>query len=93
MKQLKEHNIDLQTYFYDPQKEGDLNCEIIRKIFLRCTVPKSHFQGMKSGFYFTKHTNHLNGKSISYEGKPVKVILDQSPSPTDSSKGNIIWFN
>ena len=81
------------------EKEGDLNCEITQNRLLRCIVPKSHFKGMKSGYYFTKHTNHLNGKSTSYEGTPIKVILEDSPSPTDStspndnSKGNIIWFN
>ena len=30
MKRLIEHNIDLQTYFYDPQKEGDLNYSKMR---------------------------------------------------------------
>ena len=30
MKQLIEHNIDLQTYFYDPQKEGNLNYSKMR---------------------------------------------------------------
>ena len=41
-------------------------------------MPKSHFEGKETGYYFLKHTNHLNGKSTSYEGVPVKVILDGS---------------
>ena len=75
------------------EKEEDLNCEITQNMLLRCTVPKSHFKGMESGYYFTKHTNHLNGKSTSYEGIPIKVILDDSPSPNNGSKRNIIWYS
>ena len=39
-------------------------------------MPKSHFDGLRSGYYFTKHTNHLGGKSTSYEAPPIKVILN-----------------
>ncbi len=60
----------------------DLECENINKHWKRCTVPKSHFKGLENGYYFTKHQNHLNGKSISYEAPPVKVILSDSNSST-----------
>ena len=56
----------------------DLNCQTIGKHVKRCTVPKSHFEGLKSGYYFPKHNNHLGTKSTSYENPPVKVILDDS---------------
>ena len=61
----------------------DLECENINKRLKRCTVPKSHFKGLESGYYFTKHQNHLNGKSISYEVPPVKVILSDPGSDSD----------
>ena len=70
----------------------DLKCQIIGREVKRCTVPKSHFKGLKSGYYFTKHNNHLGTKSTSYEGRPVKVILDDSSKPTDNSKGYMNSF-
>ena len=70
----------------------DLNCQTIGKEIKRCTVPKSHFTGLKSGYYFTKHNNHLGTKSTSYEGRPVKVFLDDSSKPTDDGKGYMNSF-
>lgn len=52
----------------------DLECIDSGKI-KKCKVPKSHFEG-KSGYYFIMHSNHLNGKSFSYEVRPIKVILE-----------------
>ena len=34
---------------------------------LTCIVPKSHFKGKESGYYFLMHTNHLNNLSYLYE--------------------------
>jgi len=65
----------------------DLECENINKNWKRCTVPKSHFKGLENGYYFTKHQNHLNGKSISYEAPPVEVILSSS-DPNSNSNPN-----
>ena len=56
----------------------DLSCEKRKNNFVRCNVTKNHFDGKKSGYYFTKHTNHLGGKSTYYESAPVKVILKES---------------
>ena len=47
-------------------------------------MPKSHFEGKETGYYFLKHSNHLNSKSTCYESFPVKVILD-GPDSSDSS--------
>ena len=69
------------------EDKGDLSCEIKPNRILRCTVTKSHFDGKKSGYYFTKHTNHKNGKSSFYESSPIKVILNDSPAPVPS-QGN-----
>ena len=62
------------------EKKGDLACENLGQMAKRCSVPKSHFEGKNSGYYFTKHQNHLSGKSFSYEAPPVKVILSKSSS-------------
>ena len=53
----------------------DLVCETLGKETKRCKVPKSHFNGKESGYYFTKHSNFLDGKSFSYEAPPIKIIL------------------
>ena len=63
------------------EEANDLTCQTIGKQIKRCTVPKSHFEGKKNGYYFTMHSNHLNGKSYSYDAPPVKVILNDSPDP------------
>ena len=64
------------------EKAADLSCQTIGREIKRCTVPKSHFEGKQSGYYFIKHENHLGGKSTCYEGIPIKVILNDSPPPT-----------
>lgn len=69
----------------------DLECKVINSI-LKCEVPKSHFQGKTDGFYFLKHTFTNEEKIISYEVRPIKVLLDNHESDSDShsdSKGNI----
>jgi hypothetical protein len=53
----------------------DLICETLGRRTKRCKVPRSHFNGKESGYYFTKHANHLDGKSYSYEAPPIKIIL------------------
>jgi len=55
----------------------DLTCEALSREIKRCKVPISHFNGKESGYYFTKHSNHLDGKSFSYEAPPIKIILPE----------------
>lgn len=50
----------------------DLKCKY-KGIIKTCVVPKSHFNGKKSSFYFS-HKNHLKEQPISCEIPPVKVI-------------------
>ena len=64
------------------EKEKDLECQLINGI-LKCDVSKSHFNGEKNGFYFLKHTSTNANKIISYEVRPIKVILE------NHSKGKI----
>ena len=67
---------------------GDLSCEKIKNRLKRCIVPKSHFEGRKSGYYFTKHTNHLGSKSTNYEVAPVNVILDDQDKSDDPDESD-----
>ena len=53
---------------------------------LTCIVPKSHFKGKESGYYFLMHTNHLNNLSYLYEVSPIKVILPESETDQDSEQ-------
>ena len=68
------------------QNKGELSCQNQNR-FLRCTVPKSHFEGAKDKYYFIKHNNHLNSKSTYYEISPIEIILNSSGP---DSKGNIL---
>lgn len=77
---------NLKGITFNEDKE-DLKCENFGTVYKKCEVPKSHFIGKKSGYYFTKCTNHNGGKTIFYEIPPVKVIL----SPDDETQqGNHI---
>lgn len=82
-------NDSLSIYYYMEEASGldgitfnensnDLECENLNKKIKKCTVNKDHFVQNINKFYFTKHTNHLNGKSISYEAPPIKVIVKSS---------------
>ena len=82
-----EYNIDYPPYVVGitfNENKPDLDCQTFGEEIKRCTLPKSYFEGKKSGYYFTKHDNHFDGKSFNYEVAPVKVILDDT-----NSKGNI----
>ena len=79
-----EHSVGVIGATFNEEK-GDLSCEKRENGLLRCTVPESHFEGKKSGYYFTKHTNHMKSKSAAYESSPIKVILKDSIP----SKGSI----
>ena len=72
----------------------DLSCQTMGRDVRRCIVPKSHFVGLTSGYYFIKHQNHLGGKSTNYEAPPFKVILNDSPSDgsADYFKGDLLSF-
>ena len=42
----------------------------------KCLLPKSHFQGKKSGYYYTHYSNDYNTSSIAYDTKPFKINLE-----------------
>ena len=69
---------------YNEEAE-DLECEIISIELKRCKIPKEHFKGKKSGYYFVMHKNHFNKKTINYEVPPIQVIIDESIEPTDTT--------
>ena len=60
------------------ENSNDLECENLDKNIKKCSVNKDHFVQNVNKCYFTKHTNHLNGKSNSYEAPPIKVIVKSS---------------
>ena len=69
------------------ENKPDLSCAKRDNGLLRCTVPRNHFEGKQSGYYFIKHTNFKNTKSTNYESTPVKVIVSGvEPKP---GKGSI----
>ena len=60
------------------ENSNDLECKNLDKNIKKCSVNKDHFVQNVNKYYFTKHTNHLNGKSNSYEAPPIKVIVKSS---------------
>ena len=70
----------------------DLICQTTGRDVKRCTVPKSHYNGLKNGYYFTKHQNLLGGKSNNYEVPPVKVILNDSPIFVNGNFSSFILY-
>lgn len=71
----------------------DLKCDMDSKRTQTCIVPKSHFKGKKSGFYFISHKNYLNSQSINYEAPPVKIILsDEGDNSNQNNTFTIILF-
>ena len=82
-------NPDSLTGITFNENQQDLVCEEVGRQGKRCIVPKSHFTGKSTGYYFTKHQNHLNRKSFLYEAPPIKVILPDSDSDSNL-KGNDI---
>ena len=61
-----------------------LKCQIKREIsILECIVPKSHFEGKKSGYYYTIYENDYNFKLTWYQIPPVQVILNEPDIETE----------
>lgn len=70
------YNLDKLTLNLESE---NLKCEANYKYTtIQCIVPKSHFQGKKSGYYYLYYTNFLGGKSLFYEVEAFKVILSGS---------------
>ena len=58
---------------------NNLNCKYLTNM-LSCSVPITHFEGKKEGYYDTyysktEHTYNIN--SIYYDASPFKVILPE----------------
>ena len=55
--------------------DGDyLNCINI-EYNLKCTVPKSHFDGKSNGYYYIHHKNNADKYTVDYDTFGFKVIL------------------
>ena len=58
----------------------DLDCRLPedeKSIFV-CKVPKSHFNGAKTGYYFVRHKSEVNGYMSHYEAFGVNYVLSKS---------------
>ena len=74
----------------------------ITKSFVSCTVPKSHFDGSKSGSYYLYHREYFSYNYIRYyELPPVQIILPKetdifikitSVSTVEIIKGTVIFI-
>ena len=71
----------------------DLKCEKNLNVY-RCIVPKSHFNGAKSGLYYIYHATILTegNKVKNYELPPLKVILSDSDESKSSYKNIFSYF-
>ena len=82
-----ELNFTVYGYLYDLKGNLTLNPKIDNVkcehgyggyLLFHYTVPKSHFKGETSGYYYLYYTNSFGEKSIFYEVTPFKVILSGS---------------
>ena len=79
----------------NPDSDTSLNCKKSIK-YMECSIPKSHFDNKKNGYYNIYHKNHLNEFAISYEAPLINVILPvEEPiqteiTPVESQESNIL---
>ena len=57
---------------------SDLDC-VVQSQIMKCTVPKSHFDGKSGGYYYIHHENN-NYYYINYESFGINVILSGKDS-------------
>ena len=57
----------------EPKLES-LSCDY-KEEYINCNIPKSYFQGQKTGYYNIYQNNHLGSKSPCYEAEPIKVVM------------------
>ena len=70
------YNLDKLTLNLESE---NLKCEANYKYTtIQCIVPKSHFKGEKSGYYYLHYPDSLGDISLYYEANPFKVILSGS---------------
>ena len=69
----------------NPESE-ELDCEELYYNFKikKCLVPKTHFNGKESGYYYTYYLNGENGLNINYDISPILVSLP---------KGDVLIIN
>ena len=75
----------------NPDSE-ELNCGFpLYEDDIKCLVPKSHFNGKQSGYYYTYYLNNKNGLNIFYEISPFLVILpkEDESKPEETKKKNL----
>ena len=71
------------------KEKGSLTC-VDEYYFKRCNVPKSHFEGKKSGNYYFYYKNKIGEMEKMYELFPAKVILNDNGDDKNSCGKNKI---
>ena len=65
----------------NPDSE-DLSCDRIHDYIKKCIVPKSHFENLTNGYYYTYYLNPLGEFTIFYELFPLQVFLSKDNNIT-----------
>ena len=76
----------------NPDSE-ELVCEDVNGGIKNCLVPKSHFNGKQTGYYYIHYLNQKNGTNIFYEISPILVTLQkekESDKPEEPNKKNLV---
>ena len=90
----EEESLNIKIGFYgilegiklNPDSSKELDC-LNQNNYLECSVPKSHFDNKKTGYYNIYYKNHLNKYSIKYEAPLIYVINpNENEEETDPSK-------
>ena len=89
----KVDSIKVFLYFGNPKEVknirfneagSDLQCEDKSELKI-CQVPKSHFNGAKTGYYFVHHKSESNGYMAHYEAFGVNYVLQNKGKMVSSS--------
>ena len=67
-------------------ESSNLECNT-KDSYVKCIVPKSHFQGKQDGYYYIHYKNSRGGDSIAYSSPAIQVITS-SPDKSNSSYSN-----
>ena len=89
----KVDSVKVFLYFGNPDRVknirfneagNDLECEDKSEMKI-CQVPKSHFNGAKTGYYFVRHKSETNGYMAHYEAFGVNYVLQNKGKMVSSS--------
>ena len=96
----KNDSIPIYFIMYEPNNTRglrlnpdaeELECKHPTNNIKNCSVPRSHFDGKKSGYYYTYYSNGENGLNIFYDISPIYVDLpkEKEKTPDNSNTRNL----